>query len=101
MTIREYLRTPLGVANWQKYTPADTIKLVANKEGAAHLESRQNELLEDIKSTFVVNIPVPGFQATDGFVLRTIILQIAEWCVWAIEDLLASPLGSGNEAGAG
>lgn len=101
MSIKDYLQTPIGVANWQKYTPSDIIRLIANKEGAAHLHPRQNEKLDDIKSAFVVSASITGHAEDDNdVILRTSILQMSTWALSAIEHLLTLPLELSNEAGA-
>lgn len=102
MGIEDYLQTPIGVANWQKYTPFELIKLVANKEGAAHLEPHQNEKLEDIRSAFGISASITGQPEDDNDVIpRIAILQISEWALRSIEYLLTLQPDSDKEAGAG
>lgn len=101
MSIEEYLRTPIGVANWQKYTPFEIIKLVANKEGAAHLDPRQSEKLEDIRSAFSVSASITGQPEHDNDVIpRMTILQISEWALSSIQYLLTLTSDTGKDPGA-
>lgn len=100
MTIEAYLRTPIGIANWQTYTPIDLIKLIANKEGAAHLDPRQNEKFEDIRSAFSISRSITGESEDDNNVIpRMAMIQISDWAVRAIEHLLTLEPATDNEAG--
>jgi hypothetical protein len=101
MGIGDYLQTPIGVANRHKYTPLDVIKLVANKEGAAHLNPHQHEELEDIKSAFTASASTSGGAMDDSeVILRTTILQISLWALLTIGDLLTIQFDS-NTTGTG
>ena len=100
MTIQQYLQTSLGVANFNSYTPYQLIKWVANKEGGAHLDPKAHDILEDIKNTFSTQVPVPGYTATDGFMVHSTIIQISNWTMSAIEKVLAASTTRNTATGA-
>ena len=76
------------MAGW--YTPRQLIKWVANKEGVAHLDLKPPTTLEAIQTAITVTGTVEGYTATDEFLLRHGIVQIAKWTVRGIEHVLAA-----------
>ncbi|GGB81762.1 hypothetical protein [Dyadobacter sediminis] len=100
MNIEEYLDTEIGAVpkidkqtNLAKgtigYTPKQLIKWICNKDGVAHLELKPMASLESIKSAITVFGTAEGFGKTDAFHLRLAIIQIGEWTLSAIKDILA------------
>lgn len=112
MTIETYLDTVVGVVALPvqvgsvpqsiAYTPRQLIKWVANKEGVAHLDLNPPAGLTAIQGAITTagSVSLVGgdgsridFGATDQFLVRSSILQIAQWAERAIEAVLhADPL---------
>ena len=110
MSIDQYLGTAVGAVPipdpaggrprqtvW--YTPRQLIKWVANKEGVSHLDLNPPPFLRAIQdavsTTGTVELVGPGqdlsFGATDNFLIRSALLQIATWTIHAIERVLVTP----------
>jgi hypothetical protein len=110
MSIEEYLDTPLGATIWRDqssgqpktfwYTPRMVIKSVAEKDGGVHLELKPYSKLEAIRMGVTISgsvelVEAGGVRLTIGaphdFVVRSAILQIAQWVVVNLECLLGGP----------
>jgi hypothetical protein len=71
------------------YTPKQIIKWLANKEGGAHLDLKPNSTLESIKSAIIVEGSVVGFDKSDNIMERVAVIQLAEWTLLAIKEVLS------------
>jgi len=100
MSVQEYLDTAIGGVPVQVgtgqgervswYTPRQLIKWVANKEGAAHLDLTLPATLEALNVTRRVMKTAEGSTTTDEFLVRSGIVQIAQWTLKAIDRVLAA-----------